>query len=344
MLQETDQRERPGAPGYFLFSLDTELAWGYYDRFNPADFSPDGRRERQSLRVLLDIFREYRIRATMGVVGHLFYEKCEKCAVCPVRSWDGPTASYCRIYGSGSRLWYGPDVIGMIRDEGDRHEIAFHGFTHRPFDETKMSREEARIEIEEWLKLADREGIRPVSAIFPRNRVGYLDLFREYGFTCYRGSELTSDSYALPLVGRAMKRYHRYLSSFVPGPGFDLHEPQDGGLMNLPSSQHLFGYPSAVSRWVNALNLDKLSIRSVRKGIQKAAEARRVFHLWAHPNDFRSDKDFGMARRICAAASDEVQKGRLVSITMADLAEIAGQRSAAGAENAATFSCRQSGE
>ncbi len=31
---------------YFLFSFDTELAWGYYDHFRPEMFSADGKRER----------------------------------------------------------------------------------------------------------------------------------------------------------------------------------------------------------------------------------------------------------------------------------------------------------
>jgi hypothetical protein len=343
MSRETDRLKRPGATGYFLFSLDTELAWGYYDRFKPADFSPDGRRERQSLRLLLDIFREYRIRATMGVVGHLFYEKCEKCAVCPVKRWDQKYASFNQIYESDSRLWYGPDVIRMIRDEGDRHEIAFHGYTHRPFDETMMNRDEARIEIEEWLRLADRERIKPLSVIFPRNRVGHLDLFTEHGFRCYRSPELTPKSHGLPLIGKVMRRNHRRLSSFIPASGFDLRRPQTGELVKLPSTQHLFGYHPATGRRANALDLHKVIIRSMRKGIHRAAEEKKVFHLYAHPNDFRSEKDLEIARGIGEAVSEEVKKGRLVSITMAELAEIALRRSAGDAAKAGGGGVRGSG-
>jgi hypothetical protein len=49
--------------GYFLFSLDTELATGHFDldQDRGKKFSRDGTRERQSIYRLIDLFEEYNI-------------------------------------------------------------------------------------------------------------------------------------------------------------------------------------------------------------------------------------------------------------------------------------------
>lgn len=314
-MKKTDQSS------YFLLSLDTELAWGYFDCFNPKNFSKDGGQERQSIYDLLDIFREFNIHVTWGLVGHLFYEKCEKCEICPVKKWEGQHASFSQIYDTASPLWYGPDLIDAILDENEMHEIAFHGYTHRVFNEKTMSRDEARLEIEEWLRLAQRKEITPRSVIFPRNVIGHLDLFKEYGFTCYRGDELQPEISAIPVLGRGVKRYHRYLSSFIRAPGYHIEESQFQSLLNIPSTQHLFGYEQEVSSWVNTLNLHKLNIQTVTDGIRKSTREKKIFHLRAHPNDFRSEKDLEIMRGICRVVSEEVKNGHLTSIGMADLAE-----------------------
>jgi predicted deacetylase len=78
-------------------------------------------------------------------------------------------------------------LIAHIQERG--HEIGFHGYTHQVFDESTMTRAEAEIQIREWLNIAKRKGVIPLSVCFPRNRVGHLDAFRENGFICYRGVE-----------------------------------------------------------------------------------------------------------------------------------------------------------
>jgi len=302
--------------GTLLFSLDTELAWGYFDQFRPGDFSPDGVKERESVRILLDILHEYHITATWGVVGHMLYKKCENCKICPILDWKDKYASFEHIYEAGSRLWYGPDVLESILDRGDGHEIAFHGYTHSIFDERTMSEEAARIEIEEWLRLAQRTSITPYTVIFPRNRVGFLNLFKEYGFACYRGDEILPEICSYPLVGRFFRRYHDFLSSFTTPSVFERCELESSGLINVPSTQHLLEYSQSAQKMLNALDLHKLCIDRVKMGVQKAVEERKIFHLRAHPNDFRSEKDFDILRRVFSYAADEVARGRLQSVSM----------------------------
>ena len=106
--------------GYFLFSLDTELAWGYFDldRLRLEKYSPDGSRERKAISRLLDLLDEFDIAATWAVVGHLFYDKCEKCDICPVLEWQGKHRSFEEIYETNAPLWYGADLLEMLLARG----------------------------------------------------------------------------------------------------------------------------------------------------------------------------------------------------------------------------------
>ena len=91
---------------------------------------------------ILALLEEYQIIATWAVVGHIFYEHCEECEICPVLEWKGKYKSYEEAYKTQHPLWYGADVIDMILNQNINHEIAFHGYTHEIFDQ--MSQERSR--------------------------------------------------------------------------------------------------------------------------------------------------------------------------------------------------------
>lgn len=307
--------------GYFLFSLDTELAWGYFDldRLRSKRFSSDGSRERRSIERVLDVLEEFNIIATWAVVGHLFYERCEKCNVCPVLDWKGKYRSFEEVYETNAPLWYGADVIETLLTRGSQHEIAFHGYTHRVFDENMMSEEEAGTEIQEWLRVSKRKHIIPRTVIFPRTQIGHLDLFKEYGFICYRGEELLPEVCSLSLIGRVFRRLYHYLS-ILSTPQVYEFKVEPSGLVNLPSSHDFFGFNRKMERVLDSLNLHNLRIRKIIKGVEKAAIEKKIIHIWAHPHEFQTKKDIEKLRYLFGYVSEQVNKGRLQSIGMADLA------------------------
>ena len=90
-----------------------ELGWGTFDKeeYRSKIVSPDGSRERIVVELLLDILEEFGITCTWAVVGHLFFEKCEGCDVCPVLEWRGKYRCFEEIYGTDHPLWYGSDLI-----------------------------------------------------------------------------------------------------------------------------------------------------------------------------------------------------------------------------------------
>jgi peptidoglycan/xylan/chitin deacetylase (PgdA/CDA1 family) len=308
-------------PGYFLFSLDTELAYGWFDRFDPARFSPDGSRERAAVQRLLALFDRYQIRATWAVVGHMMFERCEDCECCPLLAWRGKYPVFEKIYHTDQRLWYGHDIVEALRARSNQHEIGFHGYTHEIFNEGQMTPEQAAIEIREWQRVADRFDIHPTTVIFPRNRVGHLALFKAAGYTCYRGAELLPpDYYRIPLWGKAMNRLDLKLQFRTP----QVYQTtiDRSGLVNLPASRWIFRIDRRYDRMLDALNLTALRMAATERAIHQAARQGKIVHIWAHPEEFTHERDFMKLEIVLKAATQEINQGRMVSMTMAQMAEV----------------------
>ena len=306
--------------GYFVLSLDTEMAWGYFDCLHPGMFSPEGKCERAAIERLLRILDEFGIVATWALVGHLMYEECESCTVCPVMDWKGKYSSFEAVYGTKDPLWYAKDVVDSLTTRAIGHEIAFHGYTHRVFDDT-MNIDGARLEVEEWLRVAERRNITPRAAVFPRNRVGHLGVFEQAEFLCYRGPQIMHPTYYVPVIGKILNRLDLLLQ-YLPPQIYEL-ESEPGAMVNLPSSAWLFRIDRRIERILDAMNLHKWRLRGIVGAIQRAADDGKVLHLWAHPHEFRTEKDFEKLRHILGTVSEHVASGKLISIGMSALARIA---------------------
>lgn len=318
--------EHNGHPGYFVFSLDTELGWGYFDldETRARIFSRDGARERDAIRRVLQLCDDYGIKGTWALVGHLFYERCERCEICPVQNWQGKYRSFDEIYDAQHPFWYAPEVVDLLVAHAADHEIAFHGYTHEIFDERQMSEEQAQIEIDEWLRVAARKGILPQTVVFPRGRVGFLNLFKQAGFTCYRGDP------RLPkfMTARYISVLPKYLDTLLglsPAPVYDLRDlaPGRSGMVHIAPSFHMFGFSRRFEQFLDRRRLDRLRFRKVVRGVRKAARESKVLHLWAHPWEFRTEKDFNKLAFVFDHVAEAIDKGRLRSVGMAELAEIA---------------------
>lgn len=315
--------EQTKSPGYFVFSLDTELGWGYFDldKKRTKTFSSDGAREKASIRRVLQLCDDYGIKGTWALVGHLFYDRCEECAICPVQNWQGTYRSFDEIYKTQHPFWYAPDVVEQLLARTPDHELAFHGYTHEIFDENHMSVEQAQIEIDEWLRVAARKNVVPQSVVFPRGRVGFLELFKAAGFTCYRGDpELPK--YMTARYVSLLPKYLDLLLGLTAAPVYDLSEfaPGPSGMSHIAPSFHMFAFSRRFERFLDRQSRSKLRFRKLIKGIHKAANESKVLHLWAHPWEFRTEKDFDKLRFVFDRVAAEIDSGRLQSVGMAELA------------------------
>jgi hypothetical protein len=319
--------------GYFIFSLDTELVAGRYDRdeIRQKIFSKDGSRERQTILRLVDLFEEFNIVGTWATVGHLLRDKCEYCETCPMMDWKGKYSSFEEVYGTENPLWYGADIIDALLSRGARQEIGFHGYSHKIFDEKLMSAREAQIEIQEWLNVGRRKGIVPLSATFPRNRIGHLNLLREAGFICYRNTPEISLLNNQKYFGKYLKTIDQILG-LTKIPIFDLTYQENHGLVILHASQYLFDFNRRFELLIDSLNLHNLRIQRIIKGVKRAAKEKKMIHIWAHPCEFRTEKDFLKLREIFIAVTEEVQAGRMQSVGMNEMARIIIKRHATALE------------
>jgi hypothetical protein len=295
------------------------LAWGHYDSHNPDQYAVIAAQERHAIRALLQILEEFEITATWGLVGHLFHSKCEECEVCPIMEWKGKYPAFDQIRHSDPD-WYGLEAVELLLKHGSRHEIAFHGYTHRAFDEIGFTREDANTEIREWMRVARTRQVVPTAVIFPRNRVGHLEVFSEAGFTCYRGPLLTTRICALPVVGKVFRLADLHLQLAIP----EVYDPKvtPSGLVNLPSSRRLLGKQRTIQGFLDSLGLHNLGIKRILRGVDRAAREGKVIHIASHPYEFCNRHDFHRLRFLLSHVAEHVKSGRLRSIGMSDLAAI----------------------
>jgi hypothetical protein len=299
--------------GYVLLSLDTELGWGHYDLDNlrRAKISKDGLRERSNIERLLQLFDNFNIVGTWAVVGHLFYDKCEDCQVCPILDWEGQYSSFSQIYQTSHRQWYGADVIDLIRKSKVQQEIGFHGYTHRVFDPADMTADEAHLEASEWLRVASRFGVAPGAVVFPRNRIGHKQVLKNLGYTCFRGDEIAP---AAQIVKHVPK-----LAPYLAPPVVYKPIKDPSGLVNLPASRWI-GPDHSLENASLFAPLYSLRLKQIIHGLEAAAQQKKVIHIWLHPYEFQTDDDFTRFEVLLSAVAELVDQDAIRSVGMAELA------------------------
>jgi hypothetical protein len=155
--------------------------------------------------------------------------------------------------------------------------------------------------------------------IFPRKKIGHLSLFEEAGFICYRGEEDPPRLSRFGSVGKLVKSIDHILALSTP-PVYDLNGVEPCGLVNLRSSQEFFGFNRGLEMILDSLNLHTVRINRMVKGVKKAADEKKLIHIWAHPWEFQTKKDIEKLRYLLGCVADEMSKGRIRSVGMADLA------------------------
>lgn len=299
-------------PGVFTLSLDTELAWGSFDR---GGLSRHGNAYRQTPEVvdrLCTMFDRHGVSATWAVVGHLL-EDCDgshEDVSAARRDW----LARAPCSGTTDRsLWYAPDLLERIRAAETDQEIGLHGYSHLPFD--RVDRQTAREELEAAVGAAETVGVEPTSFVFPRNRIAHVDLLAEFDFDAYRGRDARwYEGPPVPEIGRKPLRFVDEALSRRPPVVVPTAE---SGVVRIPGSQIFrpahgaWGYTPADSQR-----------RRAEKGLERAAETGRVFHLWLHPFNLGRDPEALLATldAILARAAELREAGKLTVASMAEVA------------------------
>ena len=314
--------------GIFTISLDFELIWGTVDLFGVENFRQACELERaEVVDRLLELFTEFEIPATWCTVGHLFLDSCQSEEnkkhpeiTRPRHKWhedDWFTHDPCSDEANAP-LFYGKSLVEKILNNPVKQEIGSHSFSHIIFGDEGCTSESARTDIAECVKAARNFDVKLNSFAFPRDRVGHLDVLKEFGFTAYRGA--IPKWYEQGEDRSAVKRLaHLWDVVTAAPPPVVLPEYESNGLMNIPGSMIFFPM-HGIRRYIPM----SLRVKRARKGLDLAAEQKRIFHLWFHPTNmaFEINQMFDGLRAILQYATELRQKGVLETLSMSEIAEL----------------------
>lgn len=297
--------------GAFLLTFDVELLWGLF-------FDAGWRRRalaryggiRDVFDGILDVLARHGIRATFAFVGHLFLDSCERTEGRTHPEMPRPAVSplpgdwYAFDPGTDlatDPMWYGADLVEMVRAATPGHEIGAHGFSHAFLD---RDRGLARAEMRAARDAAAAKGLDLRSFVYPRNLVGFPDELAGAGFTHYREAWRAPPrllSFAGHLLGRA------------PSVG---RPRRVGGAVEVPK-----GAPILPAMGLRRLVPMAARLASIRSGLDRAAARSAILHLWTHPHNFVERSAFMLdwldrAMALVAAARDA---GRIEVLTMGEV-------------------------
>ena len=274
-----------GRPGTFILSLDCEGKWGMADCLD--------RRHQELLtsvrlikayETLADMFGRFDIQATFAFVMALLLEQDDR------QRFEG---------------WHLPEALAIVRS-GKGHEIACHGFCHRPLADDLVSAAQARAELEAAVQVAHSKQIDLQTFIFPRNEVGHLDEIRKAGFVGYR----TALRRVNGMGGRAIRIAEELNLWRLPQQSMPV---ADNGLVPIPAGYFFnwrYGTRRLIPPEITHMRWRNLLRRGARGG---------VVHLWLHPHNLVTASDTAHAlERFLAEVAEARAAGRIRIATQAE--------------------------
>lgn len=271
--------------GVFTLSLDFELIWGTQDLFGPEPFRPASLFERRRIiDDLLAMLDEFDIPATWCIVGHLFLENCDGKHVelrRPSHPWV--RGDWFQSDPGGNEtddsIFLGKSLVEKVLACRTQQEIGFHSFAHYIWGDPGCSKEVAESDLAACFSAASWLRQRPTSFVFPRNRVGHLDVLAARGLRVFRGPgpRWYERDENPGLLGRLAHLADVAVGRAAPTV---LPETTPEGPVNLPGS--MIYLPA---HGIRSLIPVGRRVRRAVGGLEDAAERRRVFHLWFHPTN-----------------------------------------------------------
>ena len=284
--------------GSFVISLDFELHWGVSDHRTVESYYENLKNTPQVVRRLLELFEKRHIHVTWATVGMLFCrEKNELVSFVTEGDRPGYTnaalSNYTIAKTAGNNETDDPFhfantlIRNIINTPGQ--ELATHTFSHYYCLEPGQSPDQFYQDISAAVKVTTREGVFPVSIVFPRNQYSgdYIEKCRLAGIKTYRGT-FSSWIYKAEAKSRESlwKRIFRLADAYLPLAGYRMVSASHAdGMMNIPGSCFLRPYNTKLS-WLEPLRLYR-----IKKEMTAAAKQGMIYHLWWHPHNFGKNMD-----------------------------------------------------
>jgi peptidoglycan/xylan/chitin deacetylase (PgdA/CDA1 family) len=305
--------------GTFIVSLDCEGKWGMADGLRPYHQKLTDSALARAYETLVSIFARHEIAATFGYVMAFTLTPEERETLrASLEPEGGKADAWMRHFWDAQARgdvegWFQPRALEIVREDG-RHEIASHGFCHRPLGDSSISEAGARAELRAADAAARIKGLCPRTFIFPRNEVGHLGVLREAGFLGYR--EL------LTRPGGKLGQAIRLAEEFNVRPRPQRSKPpRPDGLVPIPPGYFFNWRFGARARVPVAATLARW-----KHLIDRASEGD-VVHLWLHPHNLITAPDTGRPlEAVLEHAARRRDEGRLRILTQQRYCEAINQQ------------------
>ena len=296
--------------GTLIISLDCEGKWGMADHLEPYHhrlLTDD------ALAAVYDrivaLLSVYDIPATFAFVMAFTLTEAERRQLAPVLSRrEGTEDSWLEHFWADQEAqrtegWFQPHALDAVMADG-RHEVACHGFCHRPLGDESISERDARAELAAAAAVAEMKGLSLSTFIYPRNEVGHVELLGEHGFIGYR-EKLRRPGGA---IGRAVRVAEEFNLWPAPQPA---RIRENGRPVKIPPG-YFFNWRFGVRKRV------PLAITETRWKhlLDRTAANGGVAHLWLHPHNLITGPDTAVSlEAVLAHAAGLREAGRIDIVT-----------------------------
>lgn len=307
-------------PGVFTISLDFELHWGGFEKWELGNTKYVARstskipttsnqqpatiynqyflNTRKVIPQLLASFEQYKVHVTWATVGMLFHQSKEELFE------NAPTLkpsylnhklsayNYIDQLGIGENehedpFHFAPSLIRQI--VGTPHqEIGTHTFAHYYCNEAGQTVEQFSADLQAAQRVAKQYGCALKSLVFPRNQFNdqYLKACYAEGITSVRSNPLDWFWHIESTQDESRwKRFNRGMDAYFPigkKKSFEISslEVRDDFPVCIPASRLLRPYRS------KEFFLNKIKMSRIKSEMTRAAQQNEVYHLWWHPHNF----------------------------------------------------------
>jgi peptidoglycan/xylan/chitin deacetylase (PgdA/CDA1 family) len=290
--------------GIFTISLDFELHWGGFEKWNlqnagsGVDYETYFLNTRRIIPKMLALFQEYEIHVTWAAVGMLLHESKDellKNAPANKPSYKVSNLSayhYINVIGigedeEGDPFHFAPSLVRKILAT-PHQELGTHTFAHFYCNEEGQTIDQFQEDLKAAKRIADKYGSTLRSLVFPRNQFNdaYLKTCFDEGIKAVRSNPL--DWYwkiESTQHESFWKRLNRGADAYLPGKVKNTYalktvNVRSGYPVCIPASRLLRPYRAS------ELFLNDLKIARIKSEISHAAKNNEVYHLWWHPHNF----------------------------------------------------------
>lgn len=274
-----------------VISLDFEMFWGVAESRTIDGYRRNIEGEWEAIPGVLKLFQHYGVRATWATVGMLMcrdYSHWREIHPSVLPRYD---RAQCSTYALDSvvrdnpKLFFARPLVEQILMT-DGQELASHTYSHFFCAEPGVDVVQFDADCICQKAIFSEYGLVPTSLVFPRNQVKkeFLTVAAENGITAYRGNQnhwLYRNGHFTPygILGRAVRKADGYFALSGNHVSDSEKTSVSDKPIDIPAS--LFLRPSEDIPFLDSLHLNR-----VRRGMQEAAIAGGVFHLWWHPHNF----------------------------------------------------------